>query len=928
MAELDIIKSPIDSKSYRYIELDNKLKVVLVSDPDADKAAASLDVNIGNGSDPDGWGGLAHFLEHMLFLGTKKYPNADEYQSFIKANGGSNNAYTSFDHTNYYFSITPEFFEPALDRFSRFFIDPTFDALYVDRERSVVHSEYQARKKDEGRRLWDAQKLFLNPDHPASRFSVGSIETLADRGSSTVREKLIEFYGNNYSASVMTLAVLGSQSLDELEVWVREKFSEIPNNGVSAARFEQPYFNSEIMPLRLDTIPEKDINALSFVFPVPSTYAEFQSKPFNYISNLLGHEGAGSLLALLKTNGWAETLSAGPGYTDRVQGAFNVRVGLTEEGVNHISEIGELLFAEIDLIRNKGVEKWRFEEQQKLAEISFRFAQERDPGRVVQSLSSKMHIYPQADILRGPYVMEDYKPDRIQELLGYLKPDNVNIQVTSRRLKANKKTQYYDVSYELSEIRKSTIEKWKNAKAGRDLKLPEVNPFIPERLDLLPLQGKDVMPQRTRDVSGIDLWYLQDEEFGTPRANFYFNIMSPIVNRSARNLVLTELYVRMVNYQLNDIVYPAYLADVNYSLYRHGRGLSVRMSGFEDKQSELLELVVEAMARPEFDPVVFKIVRAALTRELKNASKDSPSNQTVHEIYRLIMDPYWDENERLMALENIALPDLETFVPKFFKDVDVVALSHGDITLEKSQQRISVMGKLLADSALIDDVPRQGARILKRDQSYLRTLKIDHTDSALSAYFQGKSNGIEERIRITLLKGLLESPFYNNLRTVNRVGYLVHAGTIEIDRLPGLLFSVQSPSHSPDEINYLYEAFIEAFQEQLADMPREQFRAIQNGIVDRVLRAPKNLGDRSSRIWREIDLGELNFDSRERFADGLSRLTLEDMQAYFSELLENDPARLLVQASGSANGETGMLELSDAIDTGDVSEFRKASGGN
>ena len=928
MAELDIIKSPVDSKSYRYIELGNKLKVMLVSDPDADKAAASLDVNIGNGSDPDGWGGLAHFLEHMLFLGTKKYPNADEYQSFIKANGGSNNAYTSFDHTNYYFSISPDFLEPALDRFSRFFIDPTFDALYVDRERSVVHSEYQARKKDEGRRLWDAQKLFLNPDHPASRFSVGSLKTLADRENHTVREKLIKFYENYYSASVMTLAVLGSQSLDELEGWVREKFSDIPDNGVSPARFEQPYFNSAMMPLRLDTVPEKDINALSFVFPVPSTYAEYLSKPFNYISNLLGHEGSGSLLALLKTKGWAETLSAGPGYTDRVQGAFNVRIGLTEQGVHHIAEIGELLFAEIDLIQNKGVEKWRFKEQQKLAEISFRFAQERDPGRVVQSLSSRMHVYPEADILRGPYVMEDYEPDRIQQLIGYLKPGNVNIQVTSRGLEADKKTQYYDVSYGLSKIEKSIIDNWEKAEAGHGLKLPEINPFIPERLDLLPVQSSDTRPQKTRQASGINLWYLQDEEFGTPRANFYFNVMSPIVNQSARNLVLTELYVRMVNYQLNDIVYPAHLADVNYSLYRHGRGLSVRISGFEDKQSELLEMVVNAMARPELDPAVFKIVRAALSRELNNVSKDSPSNQTVHEIYRLVMDPYWDENERLIALENINLQDLDGFVPDFFKNIDVVTLSHGDISLEKSQQRISIMEKLLADSTLISDVPRQTARILKRDQQYLRTLIIDHTDSALSVYFQGKSSDIQERIRITLLKGLLESPFYNHLRTVNRVGYLVHAGIIEVDRLPGLLFSVQSPSHSPVEINHLYDEFIEIFKGQLADMPREEFRAIQNGLVDRVLRAPKNLDDRSSRIWREIDLDELDFDSREKFANGLSKLTLEDMQKYFSELLENDPAQLLVQASGSANAETAIMELSDAIKTGDVGEFRRSLSDN
>ena len=123
---------------------------------------------------PRDWNGLAHFLEHMLFLGTKKYPEADAYHSFIKNNGGRNNAYTSSHHTNYYFSIKPDLLLPALDRFSRFFIDPTFDALYVDRERAIVHSEYRARRKNESRRIWDAEKRLLDPTHPAAGFSVGS----------------------------------------------------------------------------------------------------------------------------------------------------------------------------------------------------------------------------------------------------------------------------------------------------------------------------------------------------------------------------------------------------------------------------------------------------------------------------------------------------------------------------------------------------------------------------------------------------------------------------------------------------------------------------------------------------------------------------------------------------------------------------------
>ena len=100
-----IVQSPNDNREYKSFTLPNKLEILLISDPSTDKAAAALDVRVGSGSDPKDYEGLAHFLEHMLFLGTKKYPEAGSYQAYINKHGGSHNAYTSFDNTNYFFDI-------------------------------------------------------------------------------------------------------------------------------------------------------------------------------------------------------------------------------------------------------------------------------------------------------------------------------------------------------------------------------------------------------------------------------------------------------------------------------------------------------------------------------------------------------------------------------------------------------------------------------------------------------------------------------------------------------------------------------------------------------------------------------------------------------------------------------------------------------
>jgi len=112
-----------------------------------------MTVNIGSLEDPDDRNGLAHFLEHMLFLGTETYPNVEEYRAYLSKNGGTQNASTSMLETTYYFNCSNEALEGALDRFSKFFISPLFDEKYVQKEMNAVDSEHEKNKKEESRKI-------------------------------------------------------------------------------------------------------------------------------------------------------------------------------------------------------------------------------------------------------------------------------------------------------------------------------------------------------------------------------------------------------------------------------------------------------------------------------------------------------------------------------------------------------------------------------------------------------------------------------------------------------------------------------------------------------------------------------------------------------------------------------------------------------
>jgi insulysin len=139
--EDEIVISAIDKRKYRHMTLENKLQCLLIQDPETEKSSACCDVMVGSLSDPKEAQGLAHFLEHMLFMGTEKYPVENAYSAFLSSHGGFSNAYTSQENTVYYFDVQNDFMEGALDMFASFFTCPLLSDSATTREMNAVDSE-------------------------------------------------------------------------------------------------------------------------------------------------------------------------------------------------------------------------------------------------------------------------------------------------------------------------------------------------------------------------------------------------------------------------------------------------------------------------------------------------------------------------------------------------------------------------------------------------------------------------------------------------------------------------------------------------------------------------------------------------------------------------------------------------------------------
>lgn len=902
LAAIEPIKSPNDDRAYRSFTLENKLKVMLISDPDTVKGAAALDVHVGAGADPEGRQGLAHFLEHMLFLGTAKYPNAGEYQEFISSHGGGHNAYTSYEDTNYFFDIDADHLEPALDRFAQFFIEPLFNSEYVAREVNAVESEYRAKLKEDNRRSLDVFKEIIHPEHSFNKLSVGNLQTLwpehqgseqeKQQGVTALREALLSFYAKHYSSDRMTLVVLGKQPLDTLQAWVENRFKHVTKRKRYKAPKEPGLFSEEFLPKLVELKPEKDTRSLVVTFPIPEVTPEWKTKPDQYLGNILGHEGQGSLLSLLKANGWAEGLSAGAGLEYDGGATFNVSIKLTPEGLAHRDDIIEALFALIDLIRKDGIDAWRQKEQGDLLDVAFRFQESGREISYASQIAAAMHHYPARDVLRGGYYLKSLKKSKLKRILNDLRPDNALYSVMFNAEAFDKNSHWYSTPYSVKSLPPEVLARWRSPREFVELALPERNPFIAKDLALLERPADAALKPQKLEAAG-ELWWGFNTEFGVPKAQLYFNLQSPLANETVEFAALSSLMSDVLADSLNEFSYPAYLAGVNFDVRRHLRGLSIRVGGFSDQQALLLATIAEHLRSPQADGGRIASLREERIRSWRNEAKRMPYQLLFGRLNNELVDHSYASAALADALEQLSVRDFRDYWHRYLKSVNLESMMVGNL----SKKDAIALNAIVADTLECTTPcakPTVSVARLDKGSHYADTLELDHPDSAVLQYLQADDQSIGSQATMAVATQILRAPYFQTLRTEQQLGYIVFATTLPIFDVPGMGFIVQSPTADVSRILKSTDEFIGAQRakwlddkaEKLSDL-REEFAQHKLGLLNELAQKPRNLSEQSEKYWSDLSLGRTNFDTRAQLIEAVSGLSFEAWQNWLRSAFES-----------------------------------------
>ncbi|KAF4521421.1 hypothetical protein B566_EDAN010578 [Ephemera danica] len=746
------------------------------------QSAASLSIGVGSFEDPDDIPGLAHFLEHMVFMGSKKYPEENDFDAFIKKQGGHDNACTDWDLTNFYFLCQPRHFRKAVDKFAQFFISPLMKKDAMQREREAIES-----------------------GHPIRKFAWGNMATLGgnsgDQQSARdeeIHKRLHQFRTGHYLAPSMRLAVQSRHSLDTLQNWVLECFGSIPSGPevpqLVQVKHEKP-FDTPLFNKFYHVAPVKDVCQVDLTWALPSLLDKYLIKPDKYISWLLGHEGQGSLLNYLKEKVWALQLYSGTDDSGSEHNShfmqFGVSLVLTDEGLTNLKEVLECVFSYLNMLRREGPQERIFREIQSIQHMKFKFAPQLNASDTVESLSENMHHYPSQHYICGPELLFDFDPEAVTKCLQLLTPDRVNV--------------YIPVEW---------LESWKSAQPRPELSLPPPNQYL--TTDFTRVQCDQPDPEASPEC------VLRDE-------------------KGELCSVQLDLFIAILRQQLNRELYAAEVAELSYSIYSSFEGtacgLGMQLSGYNQKLPLLLEAILRQVVRFEQDlnPQMFLAVKDKQKKHYYNIFL-KPSKLLKDMNSCLLKYHSWTAVDRYNAIDDISVSQFVQFVGNLRSRLYVRALMQGNL---HKDQAIEVMQMVQSTLSYLP-LPRSNWPELRMAQVEIgsrvcRVASFNHgscNSVVCHIFFSGLAT-IHQCCIAELIMLMLEEASFDTLRTKEQLGYDVSCQDY-ITR--GVLhFSVtvhsQEDKHSIDHVDGRIWEFLRGFKQKLCDLSEAEFEELRQSAM-------------------------------------------------------------------------------------------------
>ncbi|MFC6336897.1 pyrroloquinoline quinone biosynthesis protein PqqF [Pseudomonas sp. CCM 7891] len=702
--------------------LANGLRVSLRHAPRLKRCAAVLRMAAGSHDVPMAWPGLAHFLEHLLFLGTERFPTGEGLMAYVQRHGGQVNASTRERTTDFFFELPASTFGDALERLADMLAHPRLTLEDQLREREVLHAEFVAWSQDATAQQQVALLEGLAAAHPLRAFHAGNRDSLPVERES-FQQALRDYYERFYQSGQMTLNLAGPQPLEELEA-LAQRFSEKLTSGALFPQEAPP----ALMTGHERRYQHTDKGHLHHVIT-----CDAPREALDFLCTWLNASAPGGLLAELKTRQLATALQASVLY--------------------HF-------------------------DGQAVLDIDFTLGTQCEPTTQIEVLLHDwLSFFAHGDwtSLQEEFALLIARQQQIQGALALARHDSEGLEP------------------QLSEHNAAALKTWLGSlhlePAGHTWQLPPNNPFLrpaprEERAGLIRGQTSAHRGLRTfaqdrsrgrKDLSALTFSPALPDDTG--EGALYLRWRMDSTPR-------TDLFPRLES-RLQTLRDDASQAGVNLFFETAGNDWVLKMSGLYDPIPAVLEQLSRSLTHPD---------QHAWQATLPTAEPLIAIRQLL-----ALLPASCADSHPATALPAASLADLQdTWSTARWDGLAAGLPAACEMAIK------SLAGRLPGQPTHSLDKPAS-----TKVQYRWHSVETNSSEAALLLFCPAPTQSLADEAAWRLLAHLGQAPFYQRLRVELQLGYAVFSGVRQINGQTGLLFGVQSPSASLEEILSHLRAFLQ-----------------------------------------------------------------------------------------------------------------------
>jgi insulysin len=902
-ATTPILTPALAERKVAKIRLNNGLEAYLISDPGVDQSAAALAVEAGSWKDPREYPGMAHFCEHMLFMGNQAYPKEFEYMQYISDNGGSVNAYTATDRTVYMFSINNEAFEGAIDRFCHFFIDPLFLPSCINRELHAVDQEHAKNIENDDWREYMILKETGNPNHPNAGFSTGNARTL----SGIPQEAVKQWYRENYSANRMHLVALSSLPIEEMVQLAVEKFSNVPNYQHTAAAYPPDLFSDQQRGHTIYVQPVRDLRKLSLLWQVPQEIAlDNDKKVLELVSYALSNGAENSLIQELKREKLAEAIHVSPERISKDQTIFQIVIELTESGVKQTDAVAARCFQAVARLKQTGVPQYIFDEMRTMALINYQYQSREEAFPFIMETGTTIMYEKLESFPEKTAIPQVYDPHFIAQFLESLTPESCVFIVSAdpklTGIAPTVKEKWMSAAYTIKEIPQTRLTAWADIKTHPQIGLPPANPYIPQNLNLLPSVDASTVPVIVAQDSGTKVYFAQDKKYLVPEMAAILSIKTPQMDGSAKSRTLFDLYLYALNEKLYSTLFFAQRAGLQLTSGQQDLDTIFMVAGYNEKAPLFLKTVCQSLSHVAPTQDQFEIYKQALLTSYDNGSKELPVRQASEILSSIVYNDAPTSPAKYKALKSISYEEFISFSSSLFKKSYAQGLFYGNLSLNSVSSLWSELKPFLAASPYtVDTQTKKSVLVLPDKQGpYLVSQNTERQGNGVILMLQEGPFSFERKAAQQILSKALQDAFFDTLRTKQQTGYLAKAWDAEVEKQLLQLFAVQSITHQPIDLLARFELFLEDFNHNIRDkISMERFENIRSMLIKTLEMPPENLQGMALRLNTLAFRYDGDFQWIDKRIEGVKNMSYDNLVKTAHEFLSrNNLKRIAVLMEG------------------------------